>query len=73
MRLLKYVYEKINSNLDFKELQKYSGGGDDDWQEFHRWMILRTCEQRYSGRCNSSGYSLQDNCKRACLRNEVPA
>ena len=49
-----------------------TGGGHNDWQEFHRWS-LRSCEQRCSRRCNSSRYSLQDNHKRAYLRNEVLA
>lgn len=50
------------------------GGGERyyGWQECHR-RSLHSCEQGCSGRHNSSRYSLQDNHKRAYLRNEVLA
>ena len=65
------AYIGMRATLISKNSENNSGGYY-DWKEFYRWSLC-SCEQRYSGRCNSSRYSLQNNCKRAYLRNEVLA
>ena len=67
MKLLKYVYEKINKKpapycYDYSLIVVVSKP-----IQFYRWSLC-FCKQRYIGRNNNSWYNLQDNYQRAHLR-----
>lgn len=65
------AYVGMRASIISKNSQKI-GGGYDDRKKCHRWGLY-IGEQGYSGRCDSSRYSLQNLFQRAYLRNEVLA